>query len=234
MEETEVRYRREAVLGLFYFSVYLASLFKTTESELIHWLTLVLLPLFCLSLLQRRGFGPQALVRTLGTVGIARGNLRRGVIWAVIIGLLLGSAQLSLSRHSAEIWELLRTGRALLLFPLTLILMIFTAAFTEEFFFRGVLQTRLSRLARSKFLGVAIAAALFGIYHLPYAYMDPDWPSHGDLRSALSASLFQGITMGVILGVLYERTKNNLLACVVLHAVFNSVPGMTMLKFGGR
>jgi membrane protease YdiL (CAAX protease family) len=234
VETLEIQYRIEAVFGLCYFAAYLAYLFVATENELMHWVTLVFAPLLLLGLLQRRGPTPGSLVRTLATVGIARGNLRRGVVWAVVLGLLLGSLQFAMSRHSSEIWELLRTGRALLLFPLAFVLMVFTAAFTEEFFFRGVLQTRLTRLVHSKFIGVAVTSILFGIYHLPYAYMDPDWPSHGDIKSALYASLFQGIPLGVILGVLYERTKRNLFACVVLHAVFNSVPGMTMIKFGAE
>ena len=66
------------------------------------------------------------------------------------------------------------------MFPLALVLLMMTAGFTEEFFFRGVLQTRLTTSLKSKVWGVVVAAVLFGLYHLPYAYLHPGWPSHGD------------------------------------------------------
>jgi len=58
--------------------------------------------------------------------------------------------------------DLLATPRAILIFPLTFVLMALTAGFTEEFFFRGVLQTRLARALRSRAAGVVAAAQLFG------------------------------------------------------------------------
>jgi len=41
-------------------------------------------------------------------------------------------------RRNEAIVEIFRSGRALYLFPLTLLLMLATAGFTEEFFFRGI------------------------------------------------------------------------------------------------
>jgi membrane protease YdiL (CAAX protease family) len=40
------------------------------------------------------------------------------------------------------------------------------------------------------------------------------------------------VPIGLILGWLYARSKNNLLACVVCHALINTFPGMLQLKFG--
>jgi hypothetical protein len=86
VEAVEAQYRREAVFGLCYFAAYLAYLFLTTENEAMHWGTLVLLPFFLLYLLQRRSRGTGSLRQALSTVGIARGNLRRGLLWAALVG----------------------------------------------------------------------------------------------------------------------------------------------------
>ena len=59
--------------------------------------------------------------------------------------------------------------------------MMLTAGFTEEFFFRGFLQTRLEVLTRSRVAAVLLASICFGLYHLPYAYFNPAWPSAGDI-----------------------------------------------------
>jgi membrane protease YdiL (CAAX protease family) len=233
LPDARVNYRIEALVGLAYLVLYLAYLFFNQESEALHWLTLVLLPLALLILYQRKQVSSVSLKDTLASVGLRMGNLRRGLRWAVLLGLALSVLQLYLSRHSAEIWELIRSGKAILFFPLVLLLMILTAGFTEEFFFRGVLQTRLTVLLRSKLMGITLNSVCFGIYHLPYAYLNEHWPSHGDWNAALLAGLGQAIPMGLILGILYERTRNNLVACVLLHSLVNSLPAMTMIKFHG-
>jgi membrane protease YdiL (CAAX protease family) len=50
-----------------------------------------------------------------------------------------------MSRYADEVWEIIRSGPVLYLFPLTIVLMLLTAGFTEEFFFRGFIQTRLEQ-----------------------------------------------------------------------------------------
>ena len=108
--------------------------------------------------------------------------------------------------------------------------MLITAGFTEEFFFRGFLQTRIVRATNSRLFGVAAASIMFGLYHLPYAYLNPNWPSHGDLTAAISMVLSEAVLMGIILGVLFEKTNNNLMACVLMHSLFNALPAVAMLK----
>lgn len=76
------------------------------------------------------------------------------------------------------------------------------------------------------------ASLLFGLCHLPYAYLNPRWPSHGNWPGAFALAFGQGIPMGLILGTMYARTKNNLFACIVVHALINSFPAMLQIKFG--
>jgi membrane protease YdiL (CAAX protease family) len=214
-----------------YFLLYLGYLFWRSESELGHWLSLVLLPLALVVFLNRGRDAP--LSSALATFGLRRGNLRRGLWLTLVMGILLGLFQVFLSRSGPAVLEAFRTGAALYLLPLSFLFMVATAGFTEEFFFRGFLQTRLESLLGSSVGGLVLASFFFGVYHLPYAYLNPHWPSAGDWGAAWTAALGQGIPAGLILGGLFLLSRKNLVACVVLHALVDTFPAMTMIKFGG-
>ncbi len=148
--------------------------------------------------------------------------------------------QLLLSRNAAAFRELITSGRALYLLPIALALLLFTVGVTEEVFFRGVLQTRLTELARSKVLAILIVSVLFGLYHLPYAYLNlpyaylnPSWPSSGDLGAAFQAAMFNGVLGGVVIGGVYALANNNLIAAILVHSFIDLFPAMTLIKFGG-
>ena len=51
---------------------------------------------------------------------------------------------------------------------------------------------------------------------------------------AISSAFSQGGIGGLILGAVYVKAKNNLLACIVVHALINTLPGMVMIKFGSH
>ena len=121
----------------------------------------------------------------------------------------------------------------LYLFPLAAAFGILTAGFTEEFFFRGFLQTRMESLSGSAILAFLIATVAFGLYHVPFAYLNPNWPTAGDLPAALRLGMIEGSLGGIILGGWYILFRNNLLACIVLHGMIDAVPIMTMIKFSG-
>ena len=76
-------------------------------------------------------------------------------------------------------------------------------------------------------------ALLFGVYHLPYAYFNPFWPSAGDWSAAWVAALGNGVPGGLVLGTLYVKSNRNLVPCIVLHSMIGAFPAMTLLKFGG-
>jgi membrane protease YdiL (CAAX protease family) len=176
-------------LASVYFVVYLAYLFWRPEGELKHWVTLVIIPWVMVTFLYLRG--GESIREVWGSFGLRRGGLLRGMGATLILGVVLGLVQVSLSRSGPAFLEAVSTGRALYMFPLAFVLMLLTAGFTEEFFFRGFLQTRLESLTRSRWLGLLLASVLFGLYHLPYAYLNPHWPSHGDRGAAVGAALGQ-------------------------------------------
>jgi membrane protease YdiL (CAAX protease family) len=224
--------KQEALWAVVYFAFYLGYLFLSLENEFLHWFSLVALPFTAIVLSRRKKLGAWSLRDAFSTVGLRRGNMSTGIWWAIVVGLMLSALQLVLSRNSGEILNLFSSGRALYLFPLSVVLMLFTAGTTEEFFFRGVLQTRLQQRLRSNIYAVVITSVLFGLYHLPYAFLNPRWPSHGNWPEAFGAAFGQGVPMGLILGFMYTRTKNNLIACILVHALINSFPAMLFIKIG--
>ncbi len=225
-------YRCESYVVVGYFAVYMVYLFVHPESEFEHWLTLVAVPFALLFAFQRRKMPGWSLGRTLASVGFRRGNLTSGVAWAIPLGLVLSGLQLAVSRNRVEFLEIVSSGRVLYLFPLLFVFLLFTAGFTEEFFFRGVVQTRLARSLRSNLAAIAVVSFLFGLYHVPYAYLNPNWPSHGDLQAAIIAAFTQGIAGGLVLGIVYWRSRENLIAPILVHTLINVFPGMTQIRFG--
>jgi membrane protease YdiL (CAAX protease family) len=90
--------------------------------------------------------------------------------------------------------------------------------FFEEFLFRGVLQTRLRLLAGPGWAIVA-QALVFGLWHLGLGYTNT---GHAGLAPAIASTLVHQAVLGLLFGVLYERTRN-LLAPSAVHVVLNSM-----------
>lgn len=221
----------EKWLAPLYFLGYLAYLFWHRESEALHWVSLVFIPFALVAFLNRNR--PDPLAFSLAGFGFRRGNLTRGLGLTLILGTVLGLFQVFFSRSGPAVLEAFASGKALYLLPLAFIFVLFTAGFTEEFFFRGFLQTRLEALLGSKLGGLTATSLLFGLYHLPYAYFNPNWPSSGDWWAAWGSALGQGIPGGLVLGGVYLLARKNLLACILLHALIIAFPAMGMIRFSG-
>ena len=217
-------------MAIAYAVLYLGYLFVALESELAHWLTLVIVPvLIAVTFGDRRGERS----KLLATFGLRRRGWKRGVGWALVLGAFVTVLQVTMFGRRDEIFAVVQSGRALWLYPLTLLLMFFMAGFTEEFFFRGFLQTRVEVLGGSPLGAIAIVTVIFSIYHLPYAYLNPMWPSAGDWELAWRASFANGLPGGLVLGSLYQLSGRNLVPCIILHSMINAAPAMTLIRFGG-
>jgi membrane protease YdiL (CAAX protease family) len=217
-------------LAVAYFAAYLGYLFASLESELGHWIGLVALPALLTALLLRLDRQPAGAARVLSTFGLRWGQLGLGVWWALAVGVGLGAGQLLVSRQRADFLALVETGQAAWLLPLAFVLMLATAAFTEEFFFRGFLQTRLEQMTGSRIVALLLASAAFGVYHLPYAYLNPHWPSAGDWGAAWSAAMGQGVVGGLVLGAVFLGARRNLVAPIVVHACINAFPASLLIR----
>ncbi len=90
--------------------------------------------------------------------------------------------------------------------PLTIIGIVFFTAWPEEFLFRGLLQNLLSRTLKSSWLGLFVAAAIFGLSHILHSPF-PNW------RYVALASI-----AGVFYGLAWMRTRS-LVPGVLMHAL---------------
>ena len=215
----------EAYVITCYFVVYVGYLFVHPEGELWHWLTLVLVPLAGLFFLGRYS----SLSSLLRSIGLVRENAASGLGWVLILGLSFQVLQLLNRRQRAEIGTILAEPLGMLSLIGAFLLLIATVATTEEVFFRGVLQTRLANYARSELIGVLLATAAFIAYHVPYAYLKPSWPSAGDFPGAIQLAAANGGIGGIALGLVYWRSRRNLLAVVLLHACIDLIPATRLV-----
>lgn len=106
------------------------------------------------------------------------------------------------------------------------------AAFFEEFFFRAILQTRLTEYYKSGIKGILIASVLFGLYHLPFQYYHLG-AANGDIVHSLSNVLTEQMITAPIFGILWFRTRS-LMAPITLHALidaFSLLPQMAEKYF---
>lgn len=218
------------LIALCYFLIYMIYLFLSPESEFWHWVTLVCIPISLLYLLQFRKSGSRNALMTLKEFGLEKSKLWNGVLWAILIGATLAALQLLLSRNKEDILTLFQSGQYLHLLPKAVFIMFITAGFTEEFFFRGFLQTRFQNVFKSNIISIVLTSFAFGFYHLPYAYLNPQWPSYGNLQDAVSLAFSQGVPAGLILGTVYSRTGYNLMASIIVHTMINALPAMLVFK----
>jgi len=225
----------EAYLTILYFLIYLAYMFFIyLEGEKMHWVSMVIFPLGLIYIFNKKIDKNYNFKDTLASIGLKRGNLTFGLKWAVLAGLMLSMLQLVMSRNSEKFLEIVYSGKIIYYFPLALLLLLFTTGITEEVFFRGIIQSRLEKLTKSKWISLIIATLLFGIYHIPYAYLNPNWPSYGDFPYAVRIAMVDGCLGGIVLGIIYIKSRSNLLACILVHALIDIFPAMTMIKFGGQ
>jgi len=90
--------------------------------------------------------------------------------------------------------------------PLTIIGILFFTAWPEEFLFRGLLQNLLSKTLKNSWLGLFVAAIIFGFSHIHHAPF-PNWKYVGLASIA-----------GVFYGLAWMRTRS-LVPGVMIHAL---------------
>lgn len=98
-----------------------------------------------------------------------------------------------------------------LLFGMTAISVVILIPLTEEYLFRGLLQSWLKEKVYSPYLSIAITSLIFSFFHFSVDY--------GMTNIELLSSLF---LLSCMLGYLFERQRS-LLAPVALHGFFNFI-----------
>jgi membrane protease YdiL (CAAX protease family) len=100
----------------------------------------------------------------------------------------------------------------------------------EEFFFRGLLQTRLAVWFKSDISGVALMALLFGLAHAPGFILRRAGLSEaiGENPSAIDAVAYAIVVLsisGIFFGIVWART-GNLIALMFIHAATDLLPNL--------
>jgi len=98
------------------------------------------------------------------------------------------------------------------------------AGFSEEFFFRAFIQTRISYLLKSSVSGILITSLIFGLGHIQGIMQ---WHPGITIVEAFCRAFFLQTFIGIMFGLIWERTRN-LIPCVFVHS---GVDGLNNLFF---
>jgi membrane protease YdiL (CAAX protease family) len=114
--------------------------------------------------------------------------------------------------------------------PLSFAWLMIEVGAVEEFFFRVLLQERLAAVLRSSWGGLVVAALLFGLVHAPGFYLRPAATQealgpHPSLFMAVGYSIVLTSLAGLLLGVLWMRTRN-FAVVVIVHAATDLLPNL--------
>lgn len=156
---------------------------------------------------------------------------RKSITIFFIMTFMLFLVQFYMGNGAKPIREGLLAQKQLLFgLPLFYIWLIFEVGIVEEFFFRNLLQSRISVILNSQTGGIVISALVFGLAHAPGIFLreggvlanlgeEPSlWLSIGYSISVLSIA-------GLFLAVIWAKTRNFWLI-VGIHAFVDTLPGL--------
>jgi membrane protease YdiL (CAAX protease family) len=117
---------------------------------------------------------------------------------------------------------------------LTFIWLVIEVGLVEEFFFRGVVQTRLAAVFRSELAGLFLMALIFGLIHAPGMVLRGAGGAEGlgsgvDPLTAMAYVIAIQSVAAIFLGLVWMRT-HSLPAVMIIHAatdLFPAIPGFT-------
>lgn len=111
--------------------------------------------------------------------------------------------------------------------PFTFLWLFVEAGLVEEFFYRVILQSRLSAILKSPVGGIVISALIFGLSHAPGLYLrGAESEGVGEQLPFLFWSAYTIAFMsvaGIFLAIVWQRTKN-IWIVVFLHAMVDLLP----------
>ena len=104
------------------------------------------------------------------------------------------------------------------------------AGLVEEFFFRGLVQSRLSAWFKSEITAVALMSLIFGLAHAPGFIFRSSGEMEGlgsspSVFSALAYAVVALAPSGILFGVVWARTRN-LFAVIIIHATGDLLPNV--------
>ena len=121
------------------------------------------------------------------------------------------------------------SSQLLLGLPLCFAWYFFEVGLVEEFFFRALLQSRISVLLKSNTGGILISGLIFGLAHAPGLYLRG--ASSEGISEQLPFIFWAAYTVtvmslaGIFLGMVWSRTKNIYLV-MAIHAIVDLLPNI--------
>jgi membrane protease YdiL (CAAX protease family) len=112
--------------------------------------------------------------------------------------------------------------------PLCFIWLLLEVGLVEEFFFRGLVQSRFAAAFKSEVSGIVLMSLIFGLAHAPgFIFRHAgELEGLGPNPSALDAVAYSIVVLavsGITFGVIWARTKN-LFALMLVHAAGDLLP----------
>lgn len=108
--------------------------------------------------------------------------------------------------------------------PRYLLMGLLTPAFTEEWVYRSVIQTKLERVLDQNGAWL-LAGLLFGLIHVPTNFFGPLWVASGGEIIAALVRLFGQCTFGWLWGILFMKCRS-LFPTVIAHYLSDFLPGI--------
>ncbi len=182
---------------------------------------LVILPLIFLKLRKN----------SLSSMGLTTANWKKNLTTGLMAFLAMAIPSVFYSNTANLIFGgKLSLAQISLGFPLSFTYFLFMSGFSEEFFFRTFIQTRFSAILKSKTSGVLITALLFGLLHIPNIMR---WYPGTTLAQAFCRAFFVQTFLGLILGVLWARTRS-LIPGIFLHSGIDGLNNLSLIisRFG--
>ncbi len=208
-----IKHHPRPILGASYFT-----------SDVFYIVFLKLLGLLAVPLALAAGLGYRLRDIFAGDRLDRRGTL--GMAAALLVGASLNQGDLHLIAAAAPAFATpALVGRVALGIALPLV----SAAIPEEIFFRGLLQSRLERVA-GRLVGVLGTALLFAAWHLPSRYLLASGleGQAGDFTSILLGTGLPVFVVGLIFGRLYDRYRR-LLPLIAAHGGIDAVSSVAAM-----
>lgn len=163
----------------------------------------------------------------LPAAGAVRAPRWRLVLCFVLLSLVAWALQWAIGSEFSRLLARQReTGALLVAGALCFLWNSVEAGLVEEFFFRRVLQSRLSTWTGSEISAIFLGALIFGLAHLPGIWLRGAGVSEGlgATPSLLTTAAYVIVTQGVaglMFGVLWARSRS-LTLLVLLHGMFDT------------
>lgn len=114
--------------------------------------------------------------------------------------------------------------------PLLYIVLIFKVGLVEEFFFRALVQSRISAVTKSEIGGIILSGLFFGLAHAPGLYLRgggtlDNLGLHPSLLMSVGYSILVMSVGGFFLSIIWSKTKN-LWLVMAIHAFVDLLPGL--------